>query len=127
MATGDKMPTLAGLKAAFDWLKARCGVTGVKGDAEANYRTGNVNITPTNLGIISGTHVQYFTNGSATIPFSVFGLNSRPSAIVLTPNSTNCFIRYDWDSSTSDIVLACVFFDYTPATGNVRFSYIVIP
>ena len=50
-------------------------VTGVKGDAEANYRTGNVNLTPANLGaqpkitangILKG-------NGSGTISAAVAG------------------------------------------------------
>ena len=39
------------------------GVTGVKGDAESTYRTGNVNITPANLGLSSGS-VWYGTSST---------------------------------------------------------------
>ena len=38
------------------------GVTGVKGNAESTYRTGNVNLTPANIGAEAA-----FTDGSATI------------------------------------------------------------
>lgn len=33
------------------WAAVAGGVTGVKGNAETNYRTGNVNLTPANLGL----------------------------------------------------------------------------
>lgn len=42
------------------------GVTGVKGDAEANYRTGNVNITAANIGaqptLTAGDNVDITNN-----------------------------------------------------------------
>lgn len=43
-------------------LASTGGVTGVKGNAETNYRTGNVNLTPANIGAQPA-----FTDGSATI------------------------------------------------------------
>ena len=33
-------------------------ITGVKGNAEANYRTGNVNLTPANIGAYSKSEVD---------------------------------------------------------------------
>lgn len=57
------------------------GVTGVKGDAETDYRTGNVNLTPQNLGIsivpsyisITGGETATFTMASSKISnISVF-------------------------------------------------------
>ena len=35
------------------------GVTGVKGNAETNYRTGNVNLTPANIGAAAASHTHY--------------------------------------------------------------------
>lgn len=54
-------------KAAIDELDAKIenldtGVTGVKGNAETDYRTGNVNLTPANIGAQPS-----FTDGTATI------------------------------------------------------------
>lgn len=49
------------LEEVYD-LASTGGVTGVKGNAESNYRTGNVNLTPANIGAQPA-----FTDGSATI------------------------------------------------------------
>ena len=46
MATGDKLVTLDELKLVNDRIK----VSGVKGNAESTYRTGDVNLTPANVG-----------------------------------------------------------------------------
>ena len=81
----------------------------------------------TNLGIHSGTAVETFTNGSVTLPFSKFGLNSKPDTFVVTLSSRDGFIRYDWDYSASNIVLVCLDSNKTPVTGDVRFSWIAIP
>lgn len=49
------------------------GVTGVKGDAESTYRTGNVNLTPANLGLESksaasgGTDLSLVTTGEKAV------------------------------------------------------------
>lgn len=51
------------VKDALDTIIATgVGVTGVKGDAESAYRTGNVNLTPANIGAQPA-----FTDGSATV------------------------------------------------------------
>ena len=50
------------VKAALDAIAGGIGVTGVKGDAESTYRTGQVNLTPAKIGAEPA-----FTDGSATI------------------------------------------------------------
>lgn len=39
---------------------ANTGVTGVKGNAESSYRTGQVNLTPTNLGAVRGNSYLFY-------------------------------------------------------------------
>ena len=59
MSATDKQ-TLDGLSAG--------GVSGVKGDAETVYRTGNVNLTPANIGAMPGW-VQRWENANTTLIF----------------------------------------------------------
>ena len=55
--------TASNVQDAIDQIMASgTGVTGVKGNAESTYRTGNVNLTPENIGA-----QKAFTDGSATI------------------------------------------------------------
>ena len=55
--------TASNVQDAIDQIMASgTGVTGVKGNAESAYRTGNVNLTPENIGA-----QKAFTDGSATI------------------------------------------------------------
>lgn len=54
-------------------IQAIGAITGVKGDAESTYRTGNVNLTPANLGIIDFTGATDSTAGAG-------GLVPAPSA-----------------------------------------------
>jgi len=37
------------------WGTLTAGVSGVKGNAESSYRTGNVNLTPANIGAVKTT------------------------------------------------------------------------
>ena len=39
--------------------RAQSGVTGVKGNSESSYRTGNVNLTPDNIGAVAKTTYEY--------------------------------------------------------------------
>ena len=60
-------------------------VTGVKGNAEATYRTGNVNLTPANIGAAAADHTHSYlplTGGTLTGT-----LNSR----AITPTVTNTY------------------------------------
>lgn len=55
--------TASNVQDAIDQIMASgTGVTGVKGNAESTFRTGNVNLTPENIGA-----QKAFTDGSATI------------------------------------------------------------
>lgn len=54
-------------------IQAIGAITGVKGDAESTYRTGNVNLTPANLGVIDFTGATDSTAGAG-------GLVPAPSA-----------------------------------------------
>lgn len=51
-----------------EYVDNRSGVTGVKGNSESNYRTGNVNITADNIGaqptLVSGTNIKTINNES---------------------------------------------------------------
>ncbi len=80
-----------------------------------------------NLNIRSGTKVPMFTDGIVTYQFSDFGVTARPTTIVITPQSEMLLIQYDWDNSSSNIVLRARKLDNTLKTGLVRFSYIAIP
>ena len=154
MANDDKLVNLADLKEAFDTLKVDASqsasglmsatdktkldgiaagaqvnsITGVKGNAELTYRTGNVNLTLANIGIRSGTLVKDFSNGNNHTLFSEFALTGRPTTIILTPANRNVTMRYDWDNSSTYIDLyAHEVVDGSGVTGAVRFSYIIIP
>lgn len=49
-------------------INIESGVTGVKGNSESEYRTGNVNLTPANIGaqetLVSGTNIKTINNES---------------------------------------------------------------
>ena len=55
------------------------GVTGVKGDAETDYRTGNVNLTPANIGAEAA-----FVDGSATIATESNGVVTIKAGVAQT-------------------------------------------
>ena len=57
---------VSNVKEALDKVAEGIGVTGVKGNAETNYRKGNVNLTPANIGAIPSTE-KGAANGVATL------------------------------------------------------------
>lgn len=71
----------------------------------------------------TGTIIETFTNGTATIPFSDFGLTERPGEMVITPQSEIGCVTYDYSSSSSNIVLYGRHIDGTNFSGSVRFGY----
>ena len=81
-------------------ITAGVGVTGVKGDAESTYRTGQVNLTPANIGAEAA-----FTDGSATIASVGTGANANIVTIKAGVAQSGGAIS---NSSGSDIVLAKV-------------------
>jgi hypothetical protein len=68
MPNDNKLVTLEDLKEAID---AKAGVTGVKGDAEQNYRQGDVNLTPADIGAVAKTGDTM--TGPLTMNSNLFG------------------------------------------------------
>ncbi len=65
------------------------GIAGVKGNAENNYRTGNVNLTPENIGALS-------LNGGTMNTDAALFMNGTDTSINITGNSTTgTFISYN--------------------------------
>lgn len=85
------------VQAAIDEIvSSGVGVTGVKGDKEANYRTGQVNLTPANVGAEAA-----FTDGSATIASESSNVVTIKAGVKQTSGAIG-------NSSGSDITLAKV-------------------
>lgn len=72
---GDATNVQDALEEVYD-LASTGGVTGVKGNAESTYRTGNVNLTPANIGAEAA-----FTDGSATIASESNGIVTLKSGV----------------------------------------------
>ena len=60
-------------------------VTGVKGNAEATYRTGNVNLTPANIGAAAADHTHSY------LPLSGGTLTGTLNSRAITPTATNTY------------------------------------
>ena len=60
-------------------------VTGVKGDAESAYRTGNVNLTPANIGAAAANHTHSY------LPLSGGTLTGNLSSRQIAPSATNTY------------------------------------
>lgn len=70
-------------------------VTGVKGNAESTYRTGNVNLTPANIGAVPTTRTVNGKALSSNITLSASDVSALPSSTVI-PTITD---TYDGTSS----------------------------
>ncbi len=66
-------------------------ITGIKGNAESTYRTGNVNLTPANIGAAASNHTHVST-GTVSVPTTGWG-----------SDSTTIFPKY-YDLSISGIL-----------------------
>lgn len=80
-----------------------------------------------NLGIHSGTTVATFSNGKLTLPFSTFGVSGRPATLILTAQSAPVSMQYQFDESSSNVVI----YSWNKTGGNwnniLRFGWICIP
>lgn len=80
------LPKLSGsttqyLRGDGTWATVQAGVTGVKGNAETAYRTGNVNLTPANIGAAAASHTHsYLPLSGGTLTGTVTGRTIQPSA-----------------------------------------------
>lgn len=80
------LPKLSGsttqyLRGDGTWATVQAGVTGVKGNAESSYRTGNVNLTPANIGAAAASHTHnYLPLGGGTLTGNLSSRQIAPSA-----------------------------------------------
>lgn len=80
------LPKLSGsttqyLRGDGTWATVHAGVTGVKGNAENAYRTGNVNLTPANIGAAAASHTHnYLPLGGGTLTGNLSSRQIAPSA-----------------------------------------------
>ena len=84
------LPKLSGsttqyLRGDGTWATVQAGVTGVKGNAEATYRTGNVNLTPANIGAAAASHTHDY------LPLAGGTLTGNLSSRQIAPSSTNSY------------------------------------
>lgn len=79
------LPKLSGsttqyLRGDGAWATVQAGVTGVKGNAETAYRTGNVNLTPANIGAAAASHTHdYLPLGGGTLTGNLSSRQIAPS------------------------------------------------
>lgn len=89
-SSGGTAATPKAVKDALDAAKTyadgiNVGVTGVKGDAESSYRTGNVNLTPANIGAAAATHnhsASDITSGTLGVARGGTGVSTLGAGVV---------------------------------------------
>lgn len=105
------LPKLSGsttqyLRGDGTWATVQAGVTGVKGNAETAYRTGNVNLTPANIGAAAANHTHDY------LPLAGGTLTGNLSSRQIAPSSTNSY-----DLGTSSLKWRNIY--ATTFTGNL--------
>ena len=68
-----------------------------------------------------GTVVLTFNSGTARASFANFGVTARPDVLLLTAQSQNTWMRYDYDNSASSVTILAG----GGISGAVRFCYFV--
>lgn len=104
------------------------GVTGVKGDAESTYRTGNVNLTPANLGLESKSAASGGTDLSLVTTGEKYTWDSKASSdekVKQTPTSTDADYEILFSESASNLTKTEGARKYSnlkfnPSTGNLQ-------
>lgn len=84
------LPKLSGsttqyLRGDGTWATVQAGVTGVKGNAETAYRTGNVNLTPANIGAAAASHTHDY------LPLAGGNLTGNLSSRQIAPSANNSY------------------------------------
>lgn len=127
---GNATTTAAGLmtaadKAKLDGIAAGAqvnSVTGVKGNAESTYRTGNVNITPANIGAAAASHNHSASNINSgtlsadrlpTVPLTKGGTGATSAAAARTNLGVMQMASGTAAPTTSTCPSGCVYFQYT--------------
>lgn len=86
------------------------GVTGVKGDAESSYRTGDVNITKANIGLGNVTNdaqVKGLASGTTEnhiVTFGADGYSVKDSGVVISTTTPNFLLSTDAQVPTAKAV-----------------------
>ena len=62
--SGQNLSILASDGSTLSTVQTQSGVTGIKGDSETDYRTGNVNLTPANVGAAAASHTHLYAGSS---------------------------------------------------------------
>jgi hypothetical protein len=86
-------------------------ITGVKGDSESSYRTGNVNLTAANIGAAAASDVSV----SANIPMSTFATGNGVVNIVTCLSCINKHGRH-----VTGFIMCRTYNTAPSATGNTR-------
>ena len=130
----------AGVKLLKEQLQALvAAVTGVKGNAESSYRTGNVNITPADIGVEDGAEVNVQSDWNVTNTSSDAYIKNKPTigdatltiqkngttVQTFTANATNNkTANISVPEKTSEITDDCIFpYRGEIATGNDYETY----
>ena len=88
-------------------------VTGIKGNAETNYRTGNVNITPANIGAAPASHNHSASNiTSGTLPIARGGTGATNAAGIRTNIGVYQMASGTAAPTTATCPVGCVYFQY---------------
>lgn len=96
-STGSSTTTAMTQKAVTDALSTVVsGVSGVKGNAETNYRTGDVNLTPANLGAVPVNNSAVATNNFSIVKSDANGLVIGADAMVAITTSE---IQAAWEAA----------------------------
>lgn len=95
--TGSSTTTAMTQKAVTDAISSMVsGVSGVKGNAETDYRTGNVNLTPANIGAVPLNASAVATNNFSIIKSDANGLVISVEAMTALTTSE---IQTAWESA----------------------------
>jgi hypothetical protein len=88
-------------------------VTGVKGNAESTYRTGNVNITPANIGAAAASHNHSANNiTSGTFPIARGGTGATTAAGARTNLGVYQMASGTAAPTTTTCPVGCIYFRY---------------
>lgn len=89
-------------------------VTGVKGSAESSYRTGNVNLTPANIGAAAASHNHSASNiTSGTLAIARGGTGAGSAAAARTNLGVMQMASGTAAPTTSTCPPGCVYFQYS--------------
>ena len=69
-----------------------------------------------------GTYIATFNSGTTSIAFSSIGLSTRPEVMLLTCQSQDTWMKYDFDNSSSNIRIKVG----GSLSGAVRFAFLAV-